>query len=247
MQIVKKIVRRISERILPPKKTEISVLDLNMRYDLETIEILKSIECNANCIDIGAHKGDILKYMLRYAPSGNHFAFEPLPDLYEALEKKFGKLCRIYPYALSNINGETSFNYVITNPAYSGIKKRVYDRPYEEDSTIIVQQRRLDDVIPANTPIKLMKIDVEGGEFAVLKGAERILTESRPVIIYEQGIGGSDIYGTKPESFFDFMTSFGYKISLMEYYLLKKVPFNKSDYCTQFKNGYNFYFVAYSD
>jgi FkbM family methyltransferase len=247
MNIIKRVARRIKGKILHKKKPEVNVLDLNSRYDLETIEIIKSIGRNANCIDIGAHRGDILKHMLKYAPAGEHFAFEPLPHLYDELQAKFGNQCKVYPYALGAVNAETSFNYVVTNPAYSGIKKRVYDRPDEEDKTITVRQRRLDDIIPKDTSIQLIKIDVEGGEFDVVRGAENILRTSHPVIIYEQGIGGSDIYGTRPESFFDFMASFGYSISLMEYYLLKKKPFNKDNYCLQFNNGYNFYFVAYHE
>jgi FkbM family methyltransferase len=247
MNIARRIAGKIKRSLLPEKLPEINVLDLNSRYDLETIEIIKGIGSHANCIDIGAHKGDILRYLLKFAPSGKQFAFEPLPDFYEVLQSKFGKQCSIYPYALGNSHREISFNYVISNPAYSGLKKRTYDRPHEDDTTITVQQRRLDDIIPEDIPIKLMKIDVEGGEFDVLRGAEKILARCHPIIIYEQGIGGSDVYGTTPEVFFDFMTSFGYKISLMEYYLMKKNPFTKSDYCAQFNNGYNFYFVAYTE
>lgn len=227
------------------KRNDINVLDINTRYDLETIEIIKRIGVNGNGIDIGAHKGDILQHFLKYAPGGKHFAFEPLPHLYNDLKNKYGKRCTVYPYALSETNGETSFNYVISNPAYSGIKKRKYDRPHEQDTLIKVEQRRLDDIVPEDAIIQLIKIDVEGGEFDVLKGAENILSKWHPLIIYEQGLGGSDIYNTKPEVFFDFMSSFGYNISLMEYYLLNKPPFNKNDYCTQFDNAYNFYFVAY--
>jgi FkbM family methyltransferase len=239
------ILRRISNKIFPLKKAEINVLDLNTRYDLETIEIIKGLDAATNCIDIGAHKGDILKYIIKYAPQGAHFAFEPLPDLYNDLQKKYGKLCKVYPYALSDTEGNATFNYVTTNPAYSGLKKRRYDRP-EEDSTINVEVRKLDTLIPDNLPIGFLKIDVEGAEFGVLKGALSLLSRWKPVIVYEQGLGGSDIYGTSPEAFFDFMSALGYQISLMEYYLSKKQPLTRDEYCHHFKKGYNYYFIAYN-
>ena len=223
------------------------ILSLNTRYDLETTEIIKRMGENANCVDVGAHKGDILKDILKFAPGGKHFAFEPLPDLYEELKTKYGNVCTVYPYALSDSNGETEFNYVITNPAYSGIKKRQYDRPNEEDTLITVQKRKLDDLIPADLAIRFIKIDVEGGEFGVLRGAQRILATNHPVIVYEQGKGGADIYGTEPGDFFDFMTSAGYKISLMQYFLDDKEPFSREEYCHQFNKKYNFYFIAYSN
>jgi len=240
------LLRRVKNKLLPPPKQEIDVLDLNTRYDLETIKLIKGLGESVNCIDIGAHRGDILRNILKYAPRGRHFAFEPIPHLAEGLKKEFEGRCQVYPYALSDENGKTEFNYVISNPAYSGIKKRRYDRAHEEDTIIYVEKKRLDEVIPADVPIHFMKIDVEGGEFQVLKGAENILRNWKPLLIYEQGLGGADVYGTEPGVFFDFMEDLGYKISLMEYYLLNKKPFSREDYCTQFRNGYNFYFIAYT-
>lgn len=240
------ILHKIKNRILRAPKEEIDVLDLNTRYDLETVELIKKLGTSANCIDVGAHRGDILKSILTYAPQGQHFAFEPIPHLVEGLQKEYGHRCKVYSCALSDENGQTEFNYVISNPAYSGIKKRRYDRQHEEDTLISVEKRRLDDVIPKDTPVHFIKIDVEGGEFQVVKGATRILETWKPLVIYEQGLGGSDVYGTDPGTFFDYMSGHGYKISLMEYYLLKKKPLSREDYCTHFHNGYNFYFIAYN-
>jgi FkbM family methyltransferase len=247
MQLITKVKNKIKQLISkPPAETRSATLELNYRYDAETVEIIKSLQPTANCIDVGAHKGDILKEILLSCPQGKHYAFEPLPYLFEELKKNFSKKAAVYPYALSDENGTTQFNYVITNPAYSGILKRKYDRPVEEDTLITVEQRKLDDVIPAEIPVHFIKIDVEGAEFGVLKGAKRILKQNQPLIIYEQGKGGSDIYGTEPGVFFDFMKGFGYNISLMEYYLRGALPFSKEEYCLQFEKGYNFYFIAYA-
>src|SRR5580704_7217453 len=109
MNLARRIAGKIKRSLLPEKLPEINVLDLNSRYDLETIEIIKGIGSHANCIDIGAHKGDILRQILKYSPGGKHFAFEPLPHLYEELQKNFGKRCSVYPYALADVNGDTNF------------------------------------------------------------------------------------------------------------------------------------------
>jgi methyltransferase FkbM-like protein len=51
---------------------------------------------------------------------------------------------------------------------------------------ILVPSIPLDEFIASGNPApQLMKIDVEGGETAVLVGAERLLRERRPVIICE--------------------------------------------------------------
>lgn len=246
MSTIRNIASRLKQKILGAEPAPQAVmLDLNTRYDLETAEIIRRLPKDANCIDVGAHKGDILQSILWSAPLGRHFAFEPLPHLYGELKEKFGKKCAVFPYALSDLDGQTSFNYVITNPAYSGIKKRKYDRPDEQDSVITVEKKRLDNVVPADLPIHFIKIDVEGGEFDVVKGAEKILKKYHPIIVYEQGKGGSDVYGTEPQAFFDYMTSLGYSISLMEYYLLGKEPLTLEEYGHQFSKSYNFYFIAY--
>ena len=57
-----------------------------MRYDRATeIAMIRIIEPDSNCIDIGCHKGEILNIMLRLAPKGRHAGFEPIPDFYNYL------------------------------------------------------------------------------------------------------------------------------------------------------------------
>ncbi|HMP29156.1 MAG TPA: FkbM family methyltransferase [Saprospiraceae bacterium] len=128
--IIKKFIRTIP---IPLSK--------NHAYDLQTINVIKK-HClpNSNCIDIGCHKGEILDLILQHAPHGQHFAFEPLPDFYKNLKKKYQQYpnVKIFDIALNNNKGKTTFNYVISNPAYSGIVKRKYDRANEKDMLIEV-------------------------------------------------------------------------------------------------------------
>ena len=64
-------------------------LTKNQQYDRATQQIMKRvIRSNSNCIDVGCHKGEMLDLMLKYAPKGNHFAFEPIPDYYKQLKQK---------------------------------------------------------------------------------------------------------------------------------------------------------------
>ncbi len=80
-------------------------LDLtkNLKYDRLTRNILKKfLKKNFNCIDVGCHKGEILDLMLKYAPHGGHYAFEPIPYLYNELKKKYKMKASIFSYALSD-------------------------------------------------------------------------------------------------------------------------------------------------
>ncbi len=129
------------------KKLPIAITK-NQRYDRQT-ELIISKVCGkeSSCIDVGCHKGEVLDIMLQYAPNGTHFGFEPIPEMYHALCEKYGDNCEFFDVALSDEVGETTFNHVISNPAYSGIQKRKYDRPEEQDTTITVRKDTLDNLI----------------------------------------------------------------------------------------------------
>jgi FkbM family methyltransferase len=216
----------------------------NQKYDAQTLAILqKVLRPGSNAIDVGGHDGEILQEMLKYAPQGNHFCFEPLPDYFDRLQKKFPQ-AQVYDIALAETTGETSFNYVVTNPAYSGLKKRAYAGK-ETIKEIKVKTAPLDSIIPESTSIDLIKIDVEGGELGVLKGAKRILSKHKPVVVFEHGKGASEFYGTTPEQVFDLFSEMGMHVSLMENYLEGKEVLNKKEFIRQYQEALNYYFIAH--
>jgi FkbM family methyltransferase len=222
-------------------------LDLtrNLKYDrLTKAVIANALQKNSNAIDVGCHKGEILDLILKHAPSGKHFAFEPIPDFYNGLKTKYARTCEVFPFALSDAPGETTFNYVRNAPAYSGIKKRKYDVETPDVELLQVKVETLDRVIPSGIKIDFIKIDVEGGEFGVLKGAAQILQTSKPVVVFECGLGASDFYGTKPEALFDYLRDCGYGIFSLLNWLEKKPSFTKEKFCDCFHRNKEYYFVA---
>lgn len=221
---------------------------LNQQYDTQTREVVRKY-CTekSNCIDVGCHKGEILDLLLHYAPNGNHWGFEPIPVLHSQLITKYKNHpnCTISNIALSDREGTSSFNYVVSNPAYSGLKKRQYDRPHETEQLIEVKTDTLDHVLPASYKTDLIKIDVEGGEMLVLKGAVETLKTHHPLLIFEHGLGASDFYGTKPSDLFEFLTSCGYSISTMKRWLKGEPSFTLQQFEDQYFGKINYYFIAY--
>jgi len=107
------------------------VNDQNRLYDIQTLDVMKRVlQENSNCIDVGCHQGSFLKEMLHFAPQGTHFAFEPLPELYQGLLKSFEDVpnAHIFDCALSDAEGTASFQHVATNPGFSGLRQRKYER-----------------------------------------------------------------------------------------------------------------------
>ena len=220
----------------------------NQQYDKQTKKVIKELcSSGSNCIDIGAHKGEVLDIMLQYAPHGEHYAFEPIPDMYKELREKYASLknCQVYDFALSNNTGTTSFNYVISNPSYSGLIKRKYDRENEEDTLIEVKTELLDSILPGSYIPELIKIDVEGGELLVLEGALKTIKRAQPTIIFEHGLGASDYYDSTPEKVFALLTDCELRVSTMQRWLNNKPCMNKEEFCRHYYQQLDYYFIAY--
>lgn len=223
-------------------------LTRNMKYDRQTSRVIKKVlRPGSGTIDVGCHKGEMLSAFLQLAPRGNHFAFEPIPDFYTALKKNFDNThCHIFPYALAEKSGTTTFNYVKNAPAYSGLKQRKYAIEKPEIEELQVEIKTLDEIIPANEKIDLIKIDVEGAELGVIKGGIQTLLRNKPVVIFECGLGASDFYGTQPQDVYDILTQTAQlKLSTMAGWLAHQTPFTREEFCRVYESGKDYYFMAY--
>jgi FkbM family methyltransferase len=223
-------------------------LDLtkNLKYDRLTREIMKTfLKKNYYCIDVGCHKGEILDLMLKYAPEGKHYAFEPIPFLFKELAITYKNKASILPYALSDINGETTFQLVKNALAYSGLRKRRYDIANPEIEEIKVELKTLDEIIHPNEKIHFIKIDVEGGEFGVIKGAKNILKTNRPLVLFECGMGASEFYGTAPLNLYNFITNeIGLKIYTLKSFIKTQKPMSGVEFENYFNTNEEYYFIA---
>lgn len=224
-------------------------LTLNERYDRQTRAVIQRVcQPDSTCIDAGCFKGDILQYMIDAAPAARHIGFEPVPAQFAWLQAHFSERADIFPYALGKENTSTIFHHVVSNPTYSGLQQRQY-KGDEQIVEIRVEVKKLDDVVSPDRPIRLIKIDVEGGEYDVLRGATGILKKWHPILIFEHGIGAADQYGVTPGDVYDLLTNtLGYNICLMGSFLKNKTPewFTKQSFEAEYWSGRNCYFMAIS-
>lgn len=219
----------------------------NQKYDRQTKEVIKKcLKSDSNCIDVGCHEGEVLEIMLQHAPQGQHFGFEPIPSFYNELSKKFPANCKFFQLGLSNQKGTSSFNHVLSNPGYSGLKKRKYDHPNEKDTQITIETDLLDNVLPKDLRIDFIKIDVEGAEWLVMDGARKLIKNFQPTIVFEHGIGGADVYGIHPTQVYELLKQdCGLNIYTMKNWLKGRPPFTKDEFIEQFEKGLNYYFIAH--
>lgn len=221
-------------------------LTKNLKYDILTKKLFKKyLHQDSNCVDIGCHKGEILDEIIKRAKHGKHIAFEPIPDFYKLLNNKYSKNknVTIYPFALADYNGTSSFNYVKNAPAYSGIKKRKYETASPEIKEITVETITLDS-LNITDKIDLIKIDVEGGEYHVLKGAVNTIRKNKPMIIFEFGKGASDYYNVTPTMVYDFFTNISMSIFNLSDFFTQKKPVDVDKFTSIYEKNSDYIFLA---
>lgn len=176
------------------------------RRDLEHLRAILAavLAPDADCVDVGAHRGAVLADCLRLAPAGRHVAYEPLPDLAAELARAFPAV-DVHATALADHAGEESFVHVVSRPGWSGFRERPY--PGEEQlERITVRTETLDASLPAGLAPAFIKIDVEGAELGVLRGGIETIARHRPVIAFEHGLGAADVFGTTPADVWDLLS-----------------------------------------
>ena len=174
-------------------------------YDIDTQEVFRRFLKNGSVVyDIGAHVGFFSLYCgLLVAPDGRVIAFEPDSAARASLQRQVVEnpnlRVEVLPYAVSNHSGTlfldtscgSSQAFVSENGSVSVVAKTI-------DS--LVQQQ----CIP---PPTLLKIDVEGHEYAVLEGALETIRRWRPVVVCDYNEG--DTLGTVKQ----LLSPLGYEIA----------------------------------
>lgn len=155
-------------------------------YEDDLLEFLAYLNLGKSCIvDVGANIGNhTINFGLTHTDS-DIVAVEPFSGNLRLLRQNIasnglsGRVTVIEaaagdandPLEILDVNPE---NYGATSVQATG----------ENIGNILVQQVRLDE-IPEATTVGLLKIDVEGFEPNVIRGADRLIREQRPVIITE--------------------------------------------------------------
>jgi FkbM family methyltransferase len=215
-------------------------------YDFQTIDVIKQLPTDAVCIDIGVNEGQMLRYLYQQCHKGYILGIEPIPDLAQTVQAVYNrKIVSIKQIALSDEAGEQEFYYFKKRKAISGLKSRAFGTNAKLGcKTIKVQVRRLDQIFNESR-LDFIKIDVEGAEYHVLKGAYQTLERFRPIIVFESGIGGLEYYDRDPNDLWNLLSSLGYQISSLSNYLHKKTSFNKDEFVNNFLKGYDYQYIAY--
>jgi FkbM family methyltransferase len=211
---------------------------------LQTEIMRRTLRADSSVIDVGAYRGQILREIIRLAPRGHHIAFEPVPANYEWLTAHFPDVT-LHNCALSDEPGTATFQHVQGRPARSGLRRVPYPDADEVVVEIAVTIDTIDRLVPAGTAIDLVKIDVEGAELQVLRGARRLLRESRPMLLFEHAPYTAAVYGTKPADVHALLVGeHGYEISRFDEWLAGQPPLDHGAFVAEVEGARSTNFVA---
>jgi FkbM family methyltransferase len=179
-----------------------------------SLRLVEALVCQGDVVlDIGANWG-YFTYRLAslVGPQGHVHAFEPNPIVGRRLDaaRRVYDNVSVYPIGLSDRAGEARLSVpIVGDHRVSGLASVEVTQarstvPHEE---LPIRLERLDALALADGPVAFIKCDVEGHEFAVLRGGEEMLRRSQPVLLVEieQRHQEGDIWET-----FDYLKGLGY-------------------------------------
>jgi FkbM family methyltransferase len=199
-----------------------------------------------NCLDVGANLG---YYSVRLAAvvrqaGGKVFSFEPDPFSYSLLlrnraENRMEDAIVPFNVACGDEDSEVDL-YPDPNPSNFGgtrVEKPGSETVSEQPGGTI-PLRRIDDLVPPDMPVHLVKMDIEGFEPFALLGMRRILSAHRPALVCEFAAARLRLHGEDtPARFLNDLAALGYTVYQAEAFGRGELaPFQYQEAACQFVN-----------
>jgi len=211
-------------------------------------QVVSSFVCkNTVFIDVGAQHGrHFLALLESDVTDVSVIACEANKELVSILQQKMksavlsGKL-NILHIAVSDCIGQTEFFVNTQDSGYSGLQVRNILKLQEYFQSSNVNMTTIDELCKEEKKtISVIKMDVEGAELKVLKGALNCIEFSKPIVIFECANNAAPFYGYDLHDLLQWFHGIDYLVSTINGITLN--DFN----CQQiFKNNLCHDFVAY--
>jgi len=175
-------------------------------------------------MDIGANVGFYSLLISRaVGPSGKVYAFEPIPEIFARLKEHIAlnNATNVIPVpiALSDEKGKAKMS--VKGGGSSFFR-------HLSDEFVEVQVERLDDFVEREgiERVDAIKIDVEGAELKVIRGADKTIRRDKPILMVEIQAATLQAAGTTPEELFETIVGYGYNAFVIRHG--KLIPTDKA-------------------
>ncbi len=222
------MIMNLMRRVLPQQtrtgiKQALGMPTTRLDDDWSILSCIGPVERPHVVLDIGAHHGWFFHCWQDWCPSARVYAFEPFPDSFAAMEQQYGadprvSLCQAAvgdaPGSLTlNVLTESKVSNSFLQPRAETWRRVGYATGAIETLTVpvtTIDTYALDQGIDA---VYLMKIDVQGYELQVLRGAletlprvDHIFVEAGIQRLYEGAPSFADVFEFLSERGFHLMT-----------------------------------------
>lgn len=149
-------------------------------YEQRMLRFIESLNPKNSVIDVGANIGNHSVYLATFTKAKRVYSYEPIPQIFAALEdnlkrNRLTKKVVATNIAIGSKKGKVSIDY---QPKMRGNIARVKSGGKD------IPMDSLDNLLKDET-VDVIKIDVEGFEPEVLKGAQKLLKQQSPYLFIE--------------------------------------------------------------
>jgi FkbM family methyltransferase len=202
------------------KKWPSGYFDLFVYGEMEKQEVYfwkKFINKGDIVIDVGANYGYWTMVASKLVgENGKVLSFEPIESTFKVLESNItaSKLNNVllYSLGLSNVNTKTTFN-LSSEDEIGAQTSQGGQSIVNWDLVQNVELVTLDSIY--NGKVKLVKIDIEGGELFALKGMEELLKLHQPFITFEWNVLTAEPMDYHPVDIISYLESLDYTIRIV--------------------------------
>lgn len=183
---------------------------LREHWEPELVRLQDWVLPGGTVIDVGAHYGAYtVALSALVGPEGRVLAVEPADHALSVLRRNIEINAAENVTVLAAALGEESATATLH---MHGDQSRASLNQFAEGDTgsQSVAVACLDDLVQGG-PVDFIKIDVEGYELPALRGADRILSENRPVVQFELQPGAATRGGFPAYGVWDLLKSHGYR------------------------------------
>lgn len=167
---------------------------------------------NYNIIDIGAQSG-LYSLFAKYLPNSKFYSFEPFKPTFKLLNDniKLNEITNVETFnlAISDNKGISNFNVCL---GHNGLHT-MGSNPlrFNDIQKIQVETDTIDNLFyEKNIPVHFIKIDTEGFEYFILKGAINTINKYKPIIQLEWNITNMQQCNINPNMLLELFNNLDY-------------------------------------
>ncbi|GAB3927732.1 FkbM family methyltransferase [Mucilaginibacter myungsuensis] len=186
-------------------------------YEDEINKLIRvSLKPGFAALDIGANIGlQSIRMSQSCGADGKVYSFEPLQHIHQKFSRNIAlnncQNIQLFPFALSDSDGETTVN-IDEQTWNQGAFSLNQESNGKSQQTITIKAGDTLSEIAALQRLDLIKIDVEGYEFQVLRGLKDTLRKHRPRIIFEYDDNYWQRTGQQMADCYPFLIETGYTL-----------------------------------